>query len=149
MIFWPCQDSPTSRRLLTSVVFAALLITWNSELLVVTQLLSNLFFLYWLWTCHEVRIRRPVAISFNNGHWKCHYLSGITEYQLRTGYVLGFIAMLELRCQQQPETKYCLWLLYWDIPKSIHQASGNWNQLRTLIRANRHQKSTDSLSFLP
>ena len=81
---------------------------------------------------HHARL--PIAISFHNEFWRCHYQDRIIQCDMTSGFVLGPFAVLKLHIQDEKKHRVTIGMWYWDIITSESTQSGNWNQLRTVLK---------------
>jgi len=133
MTYWLCQPNKLSRITIavSALLFSLILVTGSYPFWQLNVMLSLVFYL--TYTLLKFHAQMPIALIVRNNEWRCLTKTTINSYYLKTGYVLGHIAVIDL-VDDSTNKPHRLFLLSWDVNSSSLAQSATWNQLRTTLK---------------
>jgi len=133
MTYWLCQPNKLSRITIavSALLFSLILATGSYPFWQLIVMFSLVFYL--TYTLLKFHAQMPFALIVRDNEWRCLTKTTINSYYLKTGYVLGHFAVIDL-VDETMDKPHRLFLLSWDVNNSSHAQSASWNQLRTTLK---------------
>lgn len=132
MIYWLCQPNSRSRSaiILTASVFLVFVMFGSYAIWQLTSVFFLVAYMTYQLLSHHGQL--PLALSVRDEDWRCHYREKVMNYQLRKGFALGPLALIDLFDSESQESMRLV-ILKWDITPSS-QAGASWQQLGTMLK---------------
>lgn len=148
MFYWHCSAHNKSRWLIKGLtIFHCSVIALGQYRSIQTVLIIALIYLISHYALYH-HARLPVVISYHKDFWRCLYQDRIIRCDLLSGFVLGPIALLRLRPQQNNINTITIGMMHWDVNSPEGSQAGNWNQLRTILSYSQRRNRPESDTWL-